>query len=574
MRFARLENTIRNTPTNESPNHHGDQGRGSGKRWTIGRRLIVGFGSLLGMILLLGTFSWLDMGRISRAMTALADEDLPAAALAEDLRYQAVLLRVTNFKHVMYDDAAKKKELDAQAQAEEAVMADLVRRCGELSKDTDHQALYAPIPPLVESYRLETLKLREASTGKRVDEVQALLLSAGAIGNDLVRAVTTMRESTSREAVAESQTIKAVAASAKTFAWVISLLSIVLSLAIARIIIRGISSILRGVVRDLSVGVEQTAAAAAQISGSSQTLAEGASQQAAALEETSASLEEITSMTKQSADNARQVNRLGEEARQAAEQGATDMQAMSTAMDGIKASSDDIAKIIRVIDEIAFQTNILALNAAVEAARGGEAGMGFAVVADEVRALARRSADAAKETSAKIEGAIAKTGQGVQLTANVALALSQIVTKIRGVVSLASEVAEGSRQQNQAIGQLNTAISEMDTVVQGNAATAEESSAAAEELNAQAETTKGSVQDLVTLVGGQPQGQKVEHPPMIPVQAGQARPATPKTPRRQNGNGHIRTSNPTRQTAPKKPASPLLPHSKPGSSDEISLHDF
>ena len=155
-------------------------------------------------------------------------------------------------------------------------------------------------------------------------------------------------------------------------------------------------------------------AAAGQVSSASQSLAEGASEQAASLEETSSSLEEMSSMTKRNAENAQKANELAKQARAAADTGVGDMQAMNAAMDAIKASSDDIAKIIKTIDEIAFQTNILALNAAVEAARAGEAGMGFAVVADEVRNLAQRSAQAAKETAAKIEGAVSKTAQGVR----------------------------------------------------------------------------------------------------------------------------------------------------------------
>ena len=127
------------------------------------------------------------------------------------------------------------------------------------------------------------------------------------------------------------------------------------------------------------------------------------------------------------------------------------MQAMTTAMEAIKVSSDDIAKIIKTIDEIAFQTNILALNAAVEAARAGEAGMGFAVVADEVRNLAQRSAQAAKETAAKIEGAIGKTAQGVEISAKVAQALNDIVAKVRQVDELVAEVASASREQTQGI---------------------------------------------------------------------------------------------------------------------------
>jgi methyl-accepting chemotaxis protein len=238
------------------------------------------------------------------------------------------------------------------------------------------------------------------------------------------------------------------------------------------------------------------------ISTSSQTLAEGSSEQAASIEETSASLEEMASMTKRNADNAQKANALARQTRSAADKGAQDMQAMSAAMNTIKSSSDDIAKIIRTIDEIAFQTNILALNAAVEAARAGEAGMGFAVVADEVRNLAQRSAQAAKETAAKIEGAISNTARGVDLSAKVSVTLNEIVAKAREMDELAAEVAGASREQTQGIAQVNLAVGQMDKVTQGNAASAEESAAAAQELNAQAEVMKQVVGELLQLVGG------------------------------------------------------------------------
>jgi len=256
-------------------------------------------------------------------------------------------------------------------------------------------------------------------------------------------------------------------------------------------------------VHDLGDNSQQVNHAAAQVSASSQSLAEGSGQQAAAIEETSSSLEEMASMTKRNSENAQKANDLAKETRVSADRGAGDMQAMSAAMEAIKVSSDDIAKIIKTIDEIAFQTNILALNAAVEAARAGEAGMGFAVVADEVRNLAQRSAQAAKETAAKIEGAIVKTGQGVQISHKVATALNEIVTKVRQVDELIAEVAGASREQTDGITQINSAIGQMDKVTQSNAATAEESAAAAEELNAQAMTMKQSVGELLKLVGGQ-----------------------------------------------------------------------
>ncbi|HEY1173133.1 MAG TPA: methyl-accepting chemotaxis protein [Verrucomicrobiae bacterium] len=242
--------------------------------------------------------------------------------------------------------------------------------------------------------------------------------------------------------------------------------------------------------------------ASGQIAGASQGLAEGASQQAASLEETSASLEEMSSMTRRNAEHAQRAKDLANQTRQAADVGATDMGAMTRAMDEIKGASDNIAAIIKTIDEIAFQTNILALNAAVEAARAGEAGMGFAVVADEVRNLAQRSATAARETGEKIADAIRKSQQGVELSGKVAKSLEEIVGKARQVDELVGEIAGASREQSTGISQVNEAVTQMDKVTQGNAASAEESAAAAEELHAQAAALKGAVEQLQALVGG------------------------------------------------------------------------
>ena len=338
------------------------------------------------------------------------------------------------------------------------------------------------------------------------------------------------------------------------------ILAILVGVGVAWLIIRSTTKVLSSVAASLEDGSNQAAAAAGQVSAASQSLAEGASEQAASLEETSSSLEEMSSMTQRNAENAQKANDLTRQARAAADTGAADMQAMNTAMQEIKTSSDEIGKIIKTIDEIAFQTNILALNAAVEAARAGEAGMGFAVVADEVRNLAQRCAQSAKETAAKIEGAIGKTAQGVQISARVTQGLQEIVTKVRQVDELVAEVATASKEQTQGISQVNTAVTEMDKVTQSNAANAEESASASEELSAQAEALKEAVGQLLCLVGGQgtigthhaPAGG--HKPEKAAVKA--AAPAKTLRRSRNNGNGHVLAA-PALATASARKASEL-----------------
>jgi methyl-accepting chemotaxis protein len=320
---------------------------------------------------------------------------------------------------------------------------------------------------------------------------------------------------------------------------------------------RSIVRPLTAAIRHLEAASTQTNEAAREIGGSSQSLAEGAGEQAASLEETSSSLEELSSMTKRNAENAQKANDLAKQARSAADAGIADMQAMSTAMGAIKGSSDDIAKIIKTIDEIAFQTNILALNAAVEAARAGEAGMGFAVVADEVRNLAQRSAQAAKETAAKIEGAIANTAQGVDISQKVAGRLNEILGKARQVDELAAEVANASNEQTHGIVQINAAVGEMDKVTQSNAANAEESAAAAEELNAQAGMMKQAVVELLHLVG---EAHAIAETKA--AAAGMARPAhftkaAAKAPAATRSNGHAAPASGQAAAADRRQAIPL-----------------
>ncbi len=263
--------------------------------------------------------------------------------------------------------------------------------------------------------------------------------------------------------------------------------------------------------QNINVGTVEITAGSTQVASSSQTMAEGACSQAASLEEISSSLEEISSMTRMNADNASTAASLSETAQSTADKGQAQMVQMLEAVVETKAASDEISKVIKVIDSISFQTNLLALNAAIESEGAGEFGKRFAIVAEEVRALAQRSADASQETSRMIEKSIQRATRAAEISEQVGGALDEIVSGTRQVNELVSSIASASQEQADGIGQINLGVTQLDTVTQENAASSDG-------LAVAAERTASQVSDLRTLMTQFKTGhQDVE---VVPIDAG------------------------------------------------------
>jgi len=268
------------------------------------------------------------------------------------------------------------------------------------------------------------------------------------------------------------------------------------------LVVRQLNVRLCALSRNLNEISIEVGASATHRANVSQSLAEGASEQAAALEETSSSLEEMASMAKHNAEHTQNCKGWMSEARAIVAKVDQLLTESAGSIQEIKRASETTGKVVKTIEEIAFQTNILALNAAVEAARAGEAGLGFAVVADEVRSLAQRCAQASKETSTLIENATHAANQGSRLTIATQEAFQQNIAIATKIGKSVDEIAAAMKKQSEEIIQINTALSQMDKVTQHTAATAEQSAASAAELNGQAETLKLSVAELNQLVGG------------------------------------------------------------------------
>jgi len=471
--------------------------------WTIGRRLFTGVGALITLIVAVAVLA-LWVGRsLEERLVHTNDHTVKQLGLALQIETELERLYATQPALIqaayMNDKSLIEGRKLAAAEAISEVNGSLNAFRAEATSDADRQALADLAADLDSWTRANDEVTRLVAAGNTADAAKAALKN-GDTNKEKSRAATDEIVGREQEELqADLETVKARTGSVRNMVFA----GVLIALAVAGLAVTSMLSANRTLWRqsqELREGTEHVVAAAGQVATSAQGLSQASTHQAASLQQTSASMEEMASMTRKNAENAIQAAELATDVATQVRNANNALSDMVASMTAIRESSNKVAKIIKVIDEIAFQTNILALNAAVEAARAGEAGMGFAVVAGEVRNLAQRSAQAAKDTASLLEESIARSQEGAGRVEEVALAIASITENVARVKGMVEEVRQASGQQAQGIDQVTQAIAQMESVTQTTAATAEESAAASEELNAQAEQSMAVVRRLERLV--------------------------------------------------------------------------
>jgi methyl-accepting chemotaxis protein len=474
------------------------------KHWSIGKQLLVGFGSVVAMALAVGAIALWAASTLNGRVDQLAGVSGHALQQAAEVRFLVADLKARERLVVIATAKQDAAVMGAETQAVKEEYGTLKTAVDALvASSTGHPEVATKAKGIAEAMRAwaEQWTKTEEFARKLSALDAADSTDAGRKYSDQAADLAkTIQAGMSEQFAADRSSAAAI------YTWVRGLIAVALlvGLGLAAAVgyaIRNINQTLRQSTAQLRTGSEHVLQAAAQVASSAQTLSRGVLQEAASLEETSASMEEISSMTRQNAEHSLDAARLVAEAETAVTNANEVLVEMVTSMANIKESSRKVSNIIKTIDEIAFQTNILALNAAVEAARAGAAGMGFAVVADEVRNLAQRSAHAAKDTAALIEESIARSDRGAMRVEKVSSSMQEITNSVVKVKSLIDHVSEASRQQAHGFEQVSQALGQMEQMTQNNASSAEASATAGEALNTQARQSLATVEQLEALVG-------------------------------------------------------------------------
>lgn len=471
---------------------------------TIGKKLLISVGSLLVMTLALGLASLYSIYQLADRLDIATQKTARRMKLAGMIDAAGSDMLAGQRGMIAYCFGKNKAGIESSAELFDTgadIWQKAIDEFQPLIITAEGRELTNRLQDQVQQWRTLGIDLKRLANQGSAEE---LLQIAAAKGLPIYHANT--RDSRQLRTLQDQILARDTEASsglARASTWTaIGLLSLSMLVGVAVFfIVRQTSRSLQRTAAGLTQTAEQVASAAAQISSSSQSLAQGVSEQAASITETSASSEEITTMTRRTAEHSHEATELMDQTNKVVSDANHTLELMQSSMRDINTSSDRIGEIIKVIDGIAFQTNILALNAAVEAARAGDAGMGFAVVADEVRNLAQRSAQAAKDTASLIEESITKSAEGRTKLDQLATAIREITDKADKVKNLIKDVHVGSEEQARGVEQIARAMTQMEQVTQSSAASAEQAASAGESMSAQARTMRQIVEDLEQMVG-------------------------------------------------------------------------
>jgi methyl-accepting chemotaxis protein len=463
---------------------------------TLKQKLLAGFGAVI-LTMLAGTaYSMFVVYGLTSVVSQAAGihDQGKIATLSSDM----VGLERGIVLHSIFDDKARVAEYTSEYDAASQSFDTLLRTM-DATGSADNKSVIEALRGKRQEWTAMHNEIMGLLASQQVDVAQKKISDAAflATASDVQRLANEMAERS-------SGLLRSQAGAAKTRSLTGSVVAVALSLGVGTFVlldIRRVSDKMRRVTEALAEGSAKVSARCEEVSAASQSLAQGSSEQAASLQETASSTEEIAAMTRQNAVNSQSAAEVMSAVDRNIREGNRTLDQMMVSMKEINSSSDKISKIIKVIDEIAFQTNILALNAAVEAARAGTAGMGFAVVADEVRNLAQRSAQAARDTAGLIEESIARSSDGSSKLQQVTGVIRSITESASRVKTLVDEVNAGSQEQARGIEQITRAVSQMDRVTMNTVKSSEETASSSRELTSQADALNQAVSELRLLIG-------------------------------------------------------------------------
>jgi len=473
---------------------------------SLGRKLLSGFGSMLALMLLTSGGALFVTHSLSEDLKRAADVTARKQYLAGEVNAATSEMASCERGTVLADMLSDKAHANQYQQSFGTSAASLQKALDELNRLSEGGETGSIVTALTQQASVVLQGHEESARSVASDKMDAALETFSQKVQphleEMAKAARSLVDLENRELAAESAA--SASKSARSMAVTVALALLALGVGIGvLLIVRNASASLKILSARIADSAAHVASAAKQVSAASQSLAQGASQQAASLEETSASTEEIVSITRKNGDHASEVAGLMHKTEEDSTESNRTLDRMVEQMKEIDGSSHKIARIIKVIDEIAFQTNILALNAAVEAARAGEAGLGFAVVADEVRNLAQRCAQAARDTAALIEESIATASDGNARLDQMAGAVRSMTQSAIRVKSLVDEVNLGSQEQTRGMEQISRAVVQMEQVTQRTAAGAEQGASAGAELDGHASTLRDLVREMHEMVGAE-----------------------------------------------------------------------